>query len=130
MGLFYLGTRSVNQNVGYEVMTDHTGNNYELGWAWGPSPYTEVYKNNFYAIADGQWHCWSTAFDGTDFYHYQDGVLVAQYTASSMNITNKVIYIGSRIDDRRYWRGALSRVAIHNYAFTATDAAHYMSVTQ
>ena len=127
MALFYFGARTFDKQIGYEVSVDDI---YQPDWAWTPSEYIEIYKNNFNLIDDGKWHCFVTAYDGIYVYIFQDGVLIAQYQTTTLNITNKQFYIGSRVGDRRYWRGLLNNITIHDYCFTEADAKGFMDYTK
>lgn len=126
MSLYYLGTKVKDKQVGYEV-----SQNYLIpGWAWSPNNYANIYTNNYTLHDDGEWHCYITSFVDGIVYDYQDGVLIAESTAPTLNITDKQIYIGSRVNDRRYWYGLLNNVAVYDYCFTEADAKGFIDYTK
>ena len=130
MANYYIGVKEKNKHIGYQIgATIHSGTNYSPAIAWSPTEYIQILNNGFYYIGDGRWHCLSTAFDGTYIYNYLDGILVAKYQSSTLNITSNDLWLGSRQNDRRYWHGYIRQFAIHNFAFTTNDAVKYIDNT-
>lgn len=128
MALFYLGIKSKDKQIGYEMGVG--SQKAQPGWAWSPNNYSAIYKDNFEIDIDGEWHCFITAFENGVVSNFYDGVLIGQHTTPTLNITNKQLYIGSRVEDRRYWYGLLTCFTIHDYCFTEADAKGFMDYTK
>lgn len=126
MAIFYSGERTFNRQIGYEI-----SKGYPIpGWAWQPTEYITIYDANLVLIGDGEWHCFSTAFDGTYVFNFFDGILGSQHQTSTLDIQLSNLWIGSRVGDRRYWYGVLNNATIHDYCFTEADAKGFMDYTK
>ncbi len=69
-------------------------------------------------ITDGDWHRLGLVWDGSSRMLYVDGIVVAEDTQDSLEVSEKRLYIGTgkAMESGTYWSGLIDDVRIYNRA--------------
>lgn len=117
-GLMGLGTRNFNNILSAEYF-----NSTSAGFPWGEYwAGTDFGSGNTLRPSANTWHHIVVTFDTTVVKWYTDGVLVGTSdNASNLSIGSSYLYLGSRVDDNRPFRGYIRNYLVYNRALSASE---------
>ena len=117
-GLMGLGTRSYNK-----ILSPEYSSSTEVGFPWGEYwAGSDFGSGNTLRPSANTWHNVTITFDMKYVRWYTDGVLVGTSDdASSLSIGSSYLYLGSRVDDSRPFRGYIRNYLVYDRALGASE---------
>lgn len=117
-GLMGLGTKSFNSILSPEY-SDSTSVGFPWGEYWVGSAFG---SGNTLRPSANTWHNVTITFDMEYVRWYTDGVLVGTSdNASNLSIGSSYLYLGSRLDDSRPFRGYIRNYLVYDRALDASE---------
>lgn len=117
-GLMGLGTKSFNH-----ILSPEYSDSTSVGFPWGEYWIGSAFgSGNTLRPSANKWHNVTITFDMEYVRWYTDGVLVGTSdNASNLSIGSSYLYLGSRLDDSRPFRGYIRNYLVYDRALDANE---------
>lgn len=117
-GLMGLGIKSFNN-----ILSPEYSNSTSVGFPWGERWAGSAFgSENTLRPSANTWHNVTITFDMEYVRWYTDGVLVGTSdNASNLSIGSSYLYLGSRLDDSRPFRGYIRNYLVYDRALDASE---------
>lgn len=117
-GLMGLGTMSFNN-----ILSPEYSNSKEVGFPWGEHwAGSDFGSGNTLRPSANTWHNVTITFDTEYVRWYTDGVLVGTSgDASILSIGSSYLYLGSRVNDNRPFRGYIRNYLVYDRALGSSE---------